>query len=60
MLDFAAELANHEAYAYGIAHRRYDNLQDAQDAVQAAMLKAWQARDTDVEHFKRWFGRIVT
>ena len=58
MTDLALTLPALYPYAFAVARHRTDATEVA-DLVQDSMLKAWQARDTEVRNTKAWLSTIV-
>ena len=58
---FQAEVRRIEKLLYHIAWTHLGNDQDAEDAVQEALIKAWTKRDLlrDEKQFKPWLARIL-
>ena len=61
-VTFQAEVRRIEKLLYHIAWTRLGNDQDAEDAVQEALIKAWMKRDSlrDEMQFKPWLARILS
>ena len=61
-LMFQAEVRRIEKLLYRIAWSYMGNNQDVEDAVQDALIKAWEKRDTlrDLKQFRPWMARILT
>ena len=61
-LMFQAEVRRIEKLLYRIAWSYMGNNQDVEDAVQDALVKAWEKRDTlrDLKQFRPWMARILT
>ena len=59
---FQAEARRIERLLYRIARSYLNNDQEAEDAVQDALIKAWEKRKTlrDVRQFKPWMTRILS
>ncbi|MBQ8094844.1 MAG: RNA polymerase sigma factor [Clostridia bacterium] len=59
---FQAETRRIEKLLYHIARSYLSNDQDAEDAVQDAMIKAWEKRKTlrDIRQFRPWMARILS
>ena len=58
---FQAEAEKYERLMFQISWSMLRNSEDCADAVQDALIKAWQKRDTlhDEERFKPWLMRIL-
>ena len=61
-VTFQAEVRRIEKLLYHIAWTHLGNDQDAEDAVQEALIKAWMKRDSlrDEKQFKPWLARILS
>ena len=61
-LTFQAEIRRIEKLLYRIAWSYMGNNADAEDAVQDALIKAWEKRDSlrDLKQFRPWMARILT
>ena len=61
-LTFQAEIRRIEKLLYRIAWSYMGSNADAEDAVQDALIKAWEKRDTlrDLKQFRPWMARILT
>ena len=61
-LTFQAEIRRIEKLLYRIAWSYMGSNADAEDAVQDALIKAWEKRDSlrDLEQFRPWMARILT
>ncbi len=59
---FQAEIRRIEKLLYRIAWSYMGNHADAEDAVQDALIKAWEKRDTlrDTKLFRPWMTRILS
>lgn len=59
---FQAEAQRIEKLLYRIAWSYLNNDQDVEDAVQDALIKAWEKRQTlrDIQQFKPWMTRILS
>ena len=59
---FGAEARRIEKLLYRVAWSYLGNGQDVEDAVQDALVKAWEKRDTlrDIGQFRPWMTRILT
>ena len=59
---FQAEARRIEKLLYRIARSYLNNDQEAEDAVQDALIKAWEKRKTlrDIHQFKPWMTRILS
>lgn len=58
MIDLALTLPALYPYAYAVA-RHHTDATEVADLVQESMLKAWQARDTEIRNAKAWLSTIV-
>lgn len=61
-LLFQAETQRIEKLLYRIAWSYLSDQQDAEDAVQEALIKAWSRRGTlrDIRQFRPWMARILS
>ena len=61
-LMFQAEVRRIEKLLYRVAWSYMGNNADVEDAVQDALIKAWEKRDTlrDLKQFRPWMSRILT
>ena len=61
-LMFQAEVRRIEKLLYRVAWSYMGNNADVEDAVQDALIKAWEKRDTlrDLKQFRPWMARILT
>lgn len=61
-LMFQAEVRRIEKLLYRIAWSYMGNNADAEDAVQDALIKAWERRESlrDLKLFRPWMARILT
>ena len=59
---FKTEILRIEKLLYRIARAYQNNEQDAEDAVQDALIRAWEKRDTlkDIRQFTPWMTRILS
>ena len=59
---FQAEARRIEKLLFRIAWSYLDNDQDVEDAVQDALIKAWEKRNSlrDIRQFKPWMTRILS
>ena len=59
---FQAEALRIEKLLFHIAWSYMGNVQDAEDAVQNALIKAWEKRETlrDIRQYKPWMTRILS
>ena len=60
--EFQAEVRRIEKLLYRVAWSHLGNSQDAEDAVQDALIKAWEKRNTlrDMGQFRPWLARILS
>lgn len=60
-LTFQAEIRALEKLMYHVSMSYLDNAEDAADAVQDALIRAWEKRRTirSPEHFRPWLMRIL-
>ena len=61
-LMFQAEVRRIEKLLYRVAWSYMGNNADVEDAVQDALIRAWEKRDTlrDLKQFRPWMARILT
>ena len=61
-LTFQAEIRRIEKLLYRIAWSYLGNNADVEDAVQDALIKAWEKRESlrDLKQFRPWMSRILT
>ena len=59
-LTFQAEIRRIEKLLYRIAWSYMGSNADAEDAVQDALIKAWEKRETlrDLKQFRPWMARL--